>query len=142
MTLFKVGFTGTQTGMTRYQKQQVVFHLDRLAKTYQTLEIHHGDCIGADAEFHSISLKYWPNTLQVIVHPTYIRGKRAGCTSPNQTTLPVKPPLERNRDIVDAVDGMFAAPKESEEVLRSGTWAAVRYARKQQVPIIYLKREL
>lgn len=31
--------------------------------------------------------------------------------------------------------GMLAAPATDQEILRSGTWAAVRYARKVGVPV-------
>jgi predicted Rossmann fold nucleotide-binding protein DprA/Smf involved in DNA uptake len=50
-----------------------------------------------------------------------------------------KAPLDRNRDIVDAAAVLIAAPKEMTETLRSGTWATVRYARKQgkQVWIVW-----
>lgn len=43
---------------------------------------------------------------------------------------PVKPPLKRNYDIVDACDILLAAPRTLTEELRSGTWATIRYARK------------
>jgi predicted Rossmann fold nucleotide-binding protein DprA/Smf involved in DNA uptake len=57
-------------------------------------------------------------------------------------TLVMHPPrsfLERNHDIVDASEVLVAIPKETEEVLRSGTWATIRYAHKlrRRVMIIY-----
>jgi len=41
-----------------------------------------------------------------------------------------KPPLVRNRDIVDECDLLVACPGSDHEELRSGTWACIRYARK------------
>jgi hypothetical protein len=38
--------------------------------------------------------------------------------------------MERNRKIVDVVEVLLAVPFEDAEVLRSGTWATVRYARR------------
>jgi len=46
--------------------------------------------------------------------------------------------LERNRAIVDETDILLAAPLESEEQLRSGTWATVRYARKQHKTVLVI----
>jgi hypothetical protein len=46
--------------------------------------------------------------------------------------------LERNRDIVDRVEILIAAP-EGPEVQRSGTWSTVRYARGKVIPIYLLR---
>lgn len=119
--------------MTARQKSTLARILDEKAKSYDRLEIHHGDCIGADAEFHEICIKRWPHALHVVLHPPLNPRKRAFCTYSNQSEVPAKDYLERNREIVDAVDEMIAGPKELEEQLRSGTWATVRYARKQKV---------
>ena len=44
----KIGFTGTQKGMTHHQ---LIKLLDELC-SYSNIELHHGDCIGADAQAH------------------------------------------------------------------------------------------
>lgn len=49
-----------------------------------------------------------------------------------------KPPLIRNRDIVNAGELLIATPKLDVEEQRSGTWAAIRYARKIGKPIILI----
>lgn len=51
-----------------------------------------------------------------------------------------KPPLIRNKDIVNESDILIAAPNSFKELLGSGTWATVRYARKnnKKIYIIYL----
>jgi outer membrane protein insertion porin family len=46
-------------------------------------------------------------------------------------------PLDRNRAIVDSCDVLIACPKGPEEQ-RSGTWATVRYARKQKKRIVII----
>jgi len=130
-----IGFTGTQEGMNNFQKNEVSLIL--LYHHYTphisgvigkaTLEAHHGDCIGADAEFEELAKKYGYTTY---AHPASDTGsKRAYCKS--DTILPAKPALKRNKDIVNAVDIMIATPKENHEVLRSGTWATIRYAKKR-----------
>jgi predicted Rossmann fold nucleotide-binding protein DprA/Smf involved in DNA uptake len=48
--------------------------------------------------------------------------------------------LERNHLIVAACDVLNAAPLQDEEILRSGTWATIRYARKAGKTVIQLKR--
>jgi hypothetical protein len=52
--------------------------------------------------------------------------------------FPPEPPLDRNKKIVFDSDEMIAAPS-GPEVLRSGTWSTVRYARKtrKKITVIY-----
>ena len=52
--------------------------------------------------------------------------------------LDPRPYLARNRDIVDASDLMLACPAEQQEVLRSGTWATIRYALKRDKHLIVI----
>lgn len=88
-------------------------------------EFHHGDCVGADYEaaFLAREIGY-----RVVGHPPLVQTKR-GFFACDELCLPKKY-LDRNRDIVDACSVLVAAPKESQETVRSGTWATVRYARK------------
>jgi hypothetical protein len=44
-------------------------------------------------------------------------------------------PLIRNRLIAARCDALLATPAEPDEVLRSGTWSTIRYARKEGKPI-------
>jgi hypothetical protein len=119
----KIGFTGTQTGMSQHQKEQFVLKLFELGIT----EFHHGDCVGADAEAHDIVREFFP-VAKIETHPCNITSKRAFKKA--DVVHLVKPPLDRNKDIVDATDLLIGAPKEDTEVLRSGTWSTIRYARK------------
>lgn len=90
-------------------------------------EFHHGDCVGADAEAHEIAGDFLLPVRRVI-HPPTDPKFRAFCDG--EEVLPEKDYLERNRDIVDWVQLMVACPGENDEVLRSGTWATIRYAEK------------
>lgn len=129
-----VAFTGTQADMTGKQFDAVLELLTEL----KPREIHHGDCIGADARFHAIAV--WLNhenlncQIKIHVHPPTNNSKRAFCEDVDVMHEP-KDYLDRNHDIVDACDVLIACPKEKEEKRRSGTWATYRYAKKQGLEI-------
>lgn len=137
MNTLKIGFTGTQKGMNEAQKRLVVKHLKRLAKRYHQVEIHHGDCVGADHDFHLLALEHLPH-VKVVLHPPANPSKRAFCKSEGQEERQAQAYLVRNHAIVDEVDGMFATPASEEEELRSGTWATIRYSRKTYKPMVIL----
>lgn len=125
-----IGFTGTQEGMTEEQFQIVL----SLVNIYNPSSVHHGDCIGADYQFHEIVSYHANNRTFITIHPPEDSSKRAFCRG-YELILKPKPYLDRNRDIVDRSTILIAAPK-SKEVLRSGTWATIRYARKINRPHI------
>lgn len=87
-------------------------------------ELHHGDCIGWDEECHNMGAHYG---IKIVIHPPIEDRYRAFCKGGFR--LPPKPYLDRNKDIVDAVDFLIAAP-DGPERQRSGTWSTVRYAKK------------
>ncbi len=125
----KIGFTGTQEGMTQEQLNVLEFVLKRSQEEYD--ELHHGDCIGADGQAHEMAQLVG---IKVIIHPPIEKAKRAWKPGAYQVLRP-KPYLQRNHDIVDACDMLIATPRTKEEVLRSGTWATIRYAHKQHKDI-------
>ena len=126
----KVGFTGTQTGMTPGQ----INALGEELKKHTISEFHHGDCIGADAQAHEIASSLG---VTVVIHPPENPAKRA---FKNGTLRNPKPYLDRNHDIVDEADILIVAPSSNQEKLRSGTWATCRYARKTGTKFIVLWR--
>lgn len=134
ITFQKVAFTGTQQGMTARQLLGVMGFL-----VFSEVHIiHHGDCIGADAQTHQIcQLLKGVRAISIIIHPPENNAKRAWCKGYSLLHHP-KPYLARNRDIVDDGEVLLATPKEDEETLRSGTWATIRYARHQAKPIVIL----
>ena len=121
--MLKIGFTGTQEGVTTAQMSK----LAELFATFGRFELHHGDCIGADKAAHLAARRVGAS---VVIHPPLVKSKRAFCES--ALVLPPKAYLERNKDIVDATEVLIACPKSSNEEVRSGTWSTVRYARKQK----------
>jgi hypothetical protein len=121
---YSIGFTGTQQGMTQSQKDMVKYFLGFFAVS----EVHHGDCVGADAEFHAIARS---ERLKVALHPPTNPAKRAFCEADEE--FPKKDYLVRNREIVDNSDILIATPKTKKEEVRSGTWSTIRYAQKPNV---------
>lgn len=92
---------------------------------------------GADEEFYHIVRRLAPTVLMEF-YPcefTRLRWAMRACRS-EEIVHPVRPPLERNRTMVDASTYLVAGVKHYVEQQRSGTWATVRYARKRQVPYL------
>ena len=130
----KVSFTGTKNGMTDYQHTRLLEVLSELCLEKGVEEFHHGVCVGADEEAHAVALCF---KIPVILHPPIDQKSMAKCLMAKEVREP-KPYLVRNRDIVDEGDLLIAAPATKWEVLRSGTWATVRYARKKNKVIIFI----
>lgn len=116
-----IGFTGTQRGMTEAQIETIT----DILFVHEPAWVHHGDCIGADAEFHDLARNAGA---RVHIHPPDNPSKRAWCVG--DKVSPELPYLQRNKRIVASSDLLIAAPGESEEQLRSGTWSTWRYADK------------
>lgn len=129
----KVGFTGTRLGMTRHQKEQFVLKMFEL----DPAEFHHGDCEGADAEAHDIVREFFPHVWIVVYPPKsdYRRAFKVGDEMKEPEAY-----IPRDRKIVESTDFLIGAPKSNEEILRSGTWATIRHARKIHGLIKILER--
>lgn len=130
----KIGFTGTQVGMTPMQLLKVAQMIAKNALT----EAHIGDCVGADSEF--LQLVQLANTNKQFAH---IKTHGHVPLNPSKRVFgkydvehPPKAYLDRNHDIVDASDVMIATPKENEEQQRSGTWATIRYAKRTGTKLV------
>jgi hypothetical protein len=120
--MLRIGFTGTRQGMTAGQERV----LRSLLTSHTGAVLHHGDCIGADAQAHDVAVSLG---LDVVIHPPLVETQRAW-----KKALHVRKPrpyLERNKDIVRETEMVIATPAEAFEQLRSGTWSTVRFARKQ-----------
>ena len=129
----KVGVTGTREGMTQHQKEQFALKIHEL----NTVEFHHGDCLGADAEAHDIIRTVFPH-IRIVVHPPlsdYMRAFKVG-----DETRPPYDYIPRDKNIVDETDFLIGAPLTNDEVIRSGTWTTIRHARKTNKPHKVLER--
>lgn len=126
----KIGFTGTQHGMTAYQKDKLRSLLIELLMTPGSIEEgHHGDCIGGDEEFHQICLDL---KIPVVLHPPIDEYKRAFCKGALRE-LPPYPYLVRNSHIIVDTEAMIGAPRsriEPSNLRGQGTWSTILRARK------------
>lgn len=128
----RVGFTGTQWGITLLQGVTLRAELVEHFAAVPGNEFHHGDCMGADAMAHDIARELG---YAVHVHPPDNDSKRAFVRNATHTEEPA-PYLVRNQHIVDATEMLLACPGEKQEKLRSGTWATIRYARRLNRPVV------
>jgi len=120
----RVGFTGTQKGMTMEQKTA----LELLLRSMRPAALVHGACMGADAEADNIACNL--KILRVLFpsnHPT--KSRLAECVERGGDVIiaaPAQHPIERNPLIVGASTVLIACPSQPFEIIRSGTWTTVR----------------
>jgi hypothetical protein len=94
-------------------------------------ELHHGDCIGGDADIHHLVRQIAPST-KIVIHPPTEDKNRANCEGDAiEEPLPYR---ERNQAIVDACEFLIGFPHTMVEIRRSGTWMTIRMARASKTP--------
>jgi hypothetical protein len=133
-----IGFTGTREGMTDEQRSVLqlvletslaVHNIYTVGEAPEAPAFHHGDCVGADAQAHEIARAAgWT----IILHPPDNDSQRAFCKLVGEEPELVREPLpylERNKQICEHTNMLIACPGTMGELLRSGTWSTVRYAR-------------
>ena|SRR5262245_14670176 len=133
---FHVGFTGTRNKPTDYQEKRLL-ELFMFLQSKGATALHHGDCVGADVLAHKLAIRAGFEV--IYIHPPTDGKLRAYCDA---LGTPIKggvleaprPYLTRNRDIVQSSAVLVAVPSR-DEIVRSGTWATVRYARECGMPI-------
>lgn len=133
--MIKIGFTGTRHDLPKIQHDRLSLMLTALVidaeqASKDTVEFHHGDCVGADVAaaeiMHGLQTK-------IVSHPP----KRETLRAHFRASAEVREPKEfhaRNHDIVDETDRLVACP-EGPETMRSGTWSTIRYAREVGKPV-------
>jgi hypothetical protein len=130
----RIAFAGTHQGMTAEQMKRVRF----LLSDNDPDELHHGDCVGADAEAHRIIKDLDPEgkLCQVIIHPLVPADLRAFCEGGLVLDSDASY-AERSQAMVDSVDLLITAPAERiHGDCRHGTCATARYAREHGDPYI------
>lgn len=119
-----LGMTGSRNGISDAAlcafKEFLSCHKSKFAMA------HHGDCLGADKQFHDIIRSL---DIMVTVHPPDNPKMRA--YSKGDIVQVPYPYLKRNHNIVNACSVLVAFPGGRAETLRSGTWSTIRYARKE-----------
>lgn len=125
--MIHIGFTGTREGMSNLQMHNIILALEALRSPYI---LHHGACIGADQQMHELVANEH-GFKRIVVHPGLVKSQLQ-MAKPwfSRDTREAKPPLDRNRDIVNECDIVLAAPLGLQELVQSGTWYTIRYARK------------
>lgn len=122
----RVSFTGTRAGWTSHQEELLS---EWLRSTKPSL-VAHGCCVGADIQFHQLVRKLFGRKVYVAVYPS-TNKTRAPIPEDADFVAEPRPPLARNKTIISVgCDHLVATPKEMHEVLRSGTWHAIRRARR------------
>src|SRR5947209_4151983 len=119
-----IGFTGTRAGMTAHQRALVT---ELLSKGGIGVA-NHGDCIGADAQFHALCVSAG---IPVVIHPPTDPKQRAYCTGALLIESPLSY-LKRNRNIVLRSGLLVATPRQAEaprSTRGSGTWYTIDFAR-------------
>lgn len=99
-----LGFTGNRRGMTGDQKQVVAQFLQWINPT----EVHHGECVGSDADFHEMVRVLLPEC-HIIGHPPkneslHARLEGYYAESPPDTYF------GRDRAVVDAATIVIGTP--------------------------------
>ncbi len=120
-----VGFTGSQHGLTDYQQRWLRNHF---RDNRNIGWLHHGDCIGADTEAHTLAMMAG---ILIHKHPPLDDTKQAHMTAEYMVEEEPEEYLVRNANIVRATEYLIAMPNGRPEELRSGTWATIRSARRQ-----------
>lgn len=129
--IINVGISGTRYGASPKQLNKIVELLMDFRKS-GAKNFRHGDCIGVDIEAANIARKLG---YYIIKHPGPIGMK----TEADETMVPL-PFLDRNKVIVRMSGIMLIVPYSNKEIMRSGTWATYRYAKKINVPIRMVER--
>ena len=129
----KIGVTGTRSGMNEHQKAELMHFMKLTVSAFalnnESVEVHHGDCVGVDVEFAELAKELGFKT---ICHPPEKNELRAFHKS-DEIREP-KSYFARNRNIVDECDLLIVIPYQDSHQKSGGTWYTYDYAVKKQKP--------
>ena len=138
-----IGFTGTRLSNLQFSTGEYDRRVARLDDLFQSLHdgnrnkaivLHHGDCVGMDDFAHHIARS---KGFRIHVHPPTNPKDRARLRGDWEAVAVNY--IERNHDIVEASSVLVAFPRDpAKELVRSGTWATVRYARSLGKPVFLI----
>lgn len=128
-----LGFTGTRQGMNATQSKYLPEIIFNLTSDNGIEKAYHGDCRGADTQFHRMMLD---KKIPIYICPTF--GKDRAFNRHATFVHRAQQALVRNKYIVKQSDYLIATPKEQYEIQRSGTWATVRYGRAAGIPVFVI----
>lgn len=122
-----LSFSGTEDGIQSEPQER---NFKRIVSRIEPVEFHHGCCIGWDEEAHNIIVEMYGDKVLIVGHPPLNTIKMAKkLTAPRMIMRKPKEYLVRDKQMAIEGDILVACPKQLEEVIRSGTWATVRYAK-------------
>lgn len=123
----RVSVSGTRRGWTPEQQAlmaDVLAHAD---------ELTHGGCVGVDRQAHDV----FGRPASTRIFPSSDEQERwARRNSSTSHIHYILPALARNIFIIEAGDILYAVPRLMKEETRSGTWHAIRYARRKSHPYL------
>lgn len=132
-----LGFTGPVGGMTPAQKETVL----RLFQELPLTMLHHGMCVGADAEAHYLARAVGAN---ITGHPPR-NPKLYQLSLACEHLRPAYDYLTRDKHIVaEGINGLIATPEtyvEPSSTRGDGTWTTINYARRAGRPIWFVWRD-
>lgn len=134
--MFRIGITGTRNSITEVQEKHFRGYLDSLLINHKVeeLELHHGDCIGADVTAATIAQSLG---IRIICHPPVKDELRAWHES--DLILPVNSYFARNRAIVNNTDILIGLPKDDNvDGHIGGTIYTINYAIKHKKNVYIL----
>ena len=123
--MYKVGITGTRSGMNDTQLIHVRSRLNVIIEYYDIAQFHHGDCVGVDFEAANIAMD---EGYEIVCHPPIKEDLRAFHNSDE-----FREPLSyfaRNRNIVDESNILFVVPYLNKWEGKGGTDYTFHYAKK------------
>lgn len=132
-----IGFTGSRHGMQPMQiaKVQALFLIYwTYWPTLNDNTLHHGDCAGSDEQAFKLAKRIGFATA---AYPASDVSEIWHANTDSDLRFDAAPALKRNLRIVSQSNVLVAAvhgfnPSKMQE--RSGTWATIRYAKKEGVP--------
>ena len=131
----KLSITGTRRGLSDFQFN---FINDFIFNNKEVNTVVHGAAHGVDSELHRIA---YMGGVGIEIYPANdVPSNLPNLEYAEDIVIhPYGTALERNKLIVCRGDMLIGFPKQDYEELRSGTWAAIRYARKIDKPrlIVY-----
>lgn len=116
-----LGITGTRQGMSDAQLEAVA----RFLSSVEVAELHHGDCVGVDAQIHTMLAG---SGCRIVIHPGTNDEHRAFCKGHEER--PRLTHFARNRNIVDACDVILGVSVSPHRLYHGGTWYTLDYAYK------------
>jgi len=129
-----LGITGSRTEPKLAQLITLDNWFKSAYRQYDYVEVHHGDCIGADDFAHRMASRYG---FQTCVHPptnkAFVMNHKGSFGN-----YPDKPYLERNREIVACSTMVIALPNTFKEQQRGGTWHCARFAQASMKDVLII----